>query len=101
MLIIRIDGGTWKILNEAIDLAQMPYLKNLKENGAYGTLLSTIPPISPKANKKIVKNLFTKKEIYKGEKLHLIQDLSLQPEKGYSFVGLFKGKKQFLEEINI
>ena len=49
LLIIGIDGGTWNILNEAIKLKQMPYLENLKVKGAYGTLISTVPPISPSA----------------------------------------------------
>lgn len=55
----------------------------------------------PNTNKKIVKNIFMKQEIYKGEKPHLIPDLIIQPEKGYSFVGIFKGKKHLLEKINI
>ncbi|MFX1504399.1 MAG: alkaline phosphatase family protein, partial [Promethearchaeota archaeon] len=55
----------------------------------------------PETNRTIVKNLYIKKEIYKGEKPHLIPDLIIQPENGYSFVGLYKGKRNLLEKINI
>jgi|Deesub1362A_J573_1020465.scaffolds.fasta_scaffold01563_4 predicted AlkP superfamily phosphohydrolase/phosphomutase len=49
ILIIGIDGGTWKILNPAIDGGHMPYLKSLRETGATGILESTIPAITPAA----------------------------------------------------
>lgn len=49
LLIIGIDGGTWKVLEAAIAGGYMPTLKALKEKGAAGPLLSTIPPKTPAA----------------------------------------------------
>jgi len=49
ILIIGIDGGTWKILDDAIEQGFMPYLQKLIKEGAYGSVSSTIPPISPSA----------------------------------------------------
>lgn len=49
IIIIALDGSTWYILNHLIKQGLMPNLDNLKENGAYGNLLSTIPPITAPA----------------------------------------------------
>ncbi len=49
VLIIGIDGGTWKVLDRAIEAGYMPNLKNLKESGAAGILESTMPAITPAA----------------------------------------------------
>ncbi|MFW9881163.1 MAG: alkaline phosphatase family protein, partial [Candidatus Thorarchaeota archaeon] len=49
ILIIGIDGASWDILDDILNNGYMPYLKNLKENGAYGILNSTLPPISTSA----------------------------------------------------
>ena len=49
VLIIGIDGGTWKILKPAMDEGHMPYLKSLVEAGASGILESTMPAITPAA----------------------------------------------------
>lgn len=49
VLIIGIDGGTWKILGPAIEQGHMPYLKNLRQKGSSGILKSTIPPVTPAA----------------------------------------------------
>lgn len=49
VLIIGIDGGTWKLLKPAMDKGYMPYLKSLVEEGASGILESTKPAITPAA----------------------------------------------------
>ena len=49
VLLIGIDGGTWKILNPAIEQGYMPCLKEMVETGASGVLVSTIPAITPAA----------------------------------------------------
>lgn len=49
ILVVGIDGGTWNILNAAIENGDMPYFGKLKKSGAYGILKSSIPPISPSA----------------------------------------------------
>lgn len=49
VLIIGLDGATWDIYRDIINKNYMPYLKKLKEEGAFGDLSSTIPPISPAA----------------------------------------------------
>ncbi|MFX0032325.1 MAG: alkaline phosphatase family protein [Candidatus Hodarchaeota archaeon] len=50
---------------------------------------------------KIVKKVFTREEIYKGDHPHLIPDLIIQPSKGYSFTGMYKGKKKLIEKITL
>ena len=47
VLIIGIDGGTWKILGPAIEAGAMPYLEKLRQSSASGILESTIPAITP------------------------------------------------------
>jgi len=49
VLIIGIDGGTWKVLKPAIEQGYMPCLKEMVERGASGVLISTIPAITPAA----------------------------------------------------
>ncbi|MHC4185139.1 MAG: alkaline phosphatase family protein, partial [Planctomycetota bacterium] len=49
VLIIGIDGGTWTILEPAIEQGHMPYLRSLRQAGSYGILQSTIPAITPAA----------------------------------------------------
>ena len=49
VLVIGIDGATWDIFDEILNDGYMPYLKKLKDNGAFGILKSSIPPISPTA----------------------------------------------------
>ncbi|MFX1502654.1 MAG: alkaline phosphatase family protein, partial [Promethearchaeota archaeon] len=49
ILIIGLDGAAWSIFDEIISLGYMPYLKKLKDEGAFGGIQSTIPPISPAA----------------------------------------------------
>ena len=46
VFILGLDGGDWKLLDHMIDSGVMPNLKRLKENGAWGDLESTIPPIT-------------------------------------------------------
>ena len=49
MLIVGIDGGTWSVLQPAMQAGYMPYLKALVEGGASGILESTLPAITPAA----------------------------------------------------
>lgn len=49
VLIIGLDGATWTLLNPAMAAGYMPRLSALVETGTRGTLLSTIPPITPAA----------------------------------------------------
>lgn len=49
VLIIGLDGGTWKILKPMMDSGTMPNLKRLAENGALGILQSTVPPVTAPA----------------------------------------------------
>lgn len=46
VLTIGLDGATWVLLDKLIDAGLMPNLKKVKEEGAYGNLESTIPPIT-------------------------------------------------------
>jgi len=46
LLIIGLDGATWDLLKPLIDEGVTPTLKNLMENGVYGNLESTIPPVT-------------------------------------------------------
>lgn len=49
VLIIGLDGGTWKILRPMMDKGVMPNLKNLVDEGTSGILNSTLPPLTPSA----------------------------------------------------
>ena len=49
VLIIGIDGGTWRLLQPLMEEEFMPNLKAVTEEGAWGVLKSTIPPITAPA----------------------------------------------------
>ncbi|MCG8513753.1 MAG: alkaline phosphatase family protein, partial [Halanaerobiales bacterium] len=49
VLIIGIDGGTWDVLNPAIEAGCMPNLSKLLEKSAHSPLNSVIPAITPAA----------------------------------------------------
>jgi predicted AlkP superfamily phosphohydrolase/phosphomutase len=49
VLIIGIDGGTWEVLAPACERGLMPNLNRFRSQGCWGTLHSTIPPITPAA----------------------------------------------------
>ena len=49
LLVIGIDGGTWTILDRALEGGYMPHLKDLVDTGASGILKSTVPAITPAA----------------------------------------------------
>jgi predicted AlkP superfamily phosphohydrolase/phosphomutase len=48
-LIITLDGGTWKILDELITREKMPYLSSLRSTGTSGTLETVVPPLTTTA----------------------------------------------------
>jgi predicted AlkP superfamily phosphohydrolase/phosphomutase len=45
-VVIGMDGATWDLLKPWADEGKLPVLKNLMENGSYGDLESTIPPVT-------------------------------------------------------
>ena len=49
VLLIGLDGVNWRILDEAINAGVMPCLQGLRTDGAWGSLKSTIPTITPAA----------------------------------------------------
>jgi predicted AlkP superfamily phosphohydrolase/phosphomutase len=49
VLIIGLDGGSWRLLDRLCNGGQMPNLRRLRDAGAPGILSSTVPPISPVA----------------------------------------------------
>jgi len=49
VLVIGLDGGTWKLLKPWIESGELPALKSLIEHGFYGYLKSTIPMFTPTA----------------------------------------------------
>ena len=49
LLIIGIDGGTLNIVLPLVKRGALPNIENLINNGTYGTLLSTIPPVTAPA----------------------------------------------------
>jgi predicted AlkP superfamily phosphohydrolase/phosphomutase len=49
MLIFGVDGGTWRILQPAMDAGAMPFLSELCRRGCRGVLESTTPPKTPSA----------------------------------------------------
>ncbi len=49
LLVIGIDGGTWDIVLPMAADGKLPNLQRLMQTGAYGTLHSTIPPVTAPA----------------------------------------------------
>lgn len=49
VLVIGIDGGTWKVLNNLSNQEEIPGITKICKNGICGSLLSTYPPVTPAA----------------------------------------------------
>ena len=49
VLVIGIDGGTWRVLDPFIEEGVTPCLKQLRDAGLHGELTSTIPPLTAPA----------------------------------------------------
>jgi predicted AlkP superfamily phosphohydrolase/phosphomutase len=49
VLVIGLDGATWDLIHPWAQAGHLPHLARLLEEGSGGTLMSTIPPISPAA----------------------------------------------------
>lgn len=49
IVIIGLDGATWDVIHPLISKGKLPTFKHLIENGSYGNLNSTIPPLSAPA----------------------------------------------------
>lgn len=49
LLVIGIDGGTWRVLDPLLAANKLPNLKKLMTKGAFGILESTIPPFTTPA----------------------------------------------------
>ncbi|AIJ04926.1 type I phosphodiesterase/nucleotide pyrophosphatase 2 [Methanocaldococcus bathoardescens] len=46
VVVIGLDGATWDLIKPWADTGELPTFKKLMENGAWGVLESTIPPIT-------------------------------------------------------
>ena len=46
LLIIGLDGATWSIIKPWADEGKLPTFKKLMKKGVWGSLESTIPPIT-------------------------------------------------------
>ena len=46
MMVIGLDGATFKVLEPLMEKGLMPHLKALKEKGSWGILQSTVPPFT-------------------------------------------------------
>ncbi len=49
VLIVGLDGATPDLIERWVDENKLPHLKQMMQNGVYGKLKSTYPPISPAA----------------------------------------------------
>ena len=49
ILIVGWDGGTWRVFGPLVERGLMPNLKSLMDRGSFGTMTSTIPPVTPPA----------------------------------------------------
>ena len=49
LLLLGLDGGTWTVFDPLRRLGLMPNLDALLARSAYGTLRSTIPPVTSAA----------------------------------------------------
>ena len=57
LVVFGLDGGTLDIINPLLEKGRMPNLKRLMRMGSWGTLYSTVPPLSPTAWMTIVTGL--------------------------------------------
>ena len=48
-LIVGFDGATFDVIHPLVEAGRLPNLVRLMREGAWGTLHSTVPPISPSA----------------------------------------------------
>ncbi len=49
VMILGLDGASWRVLRPAIQQGHMPFLESLAQTGSSGVLESTIPPVTPAA----------------------------------------------------
>jgi len=49
VVVIGLDGATWNLIKPWAEEGKLPTFKYLMENGAWGILESTVPPLSPSA----------------------------------------------------
>ncbi len=49
VLVIGLDGATFTILQSLIERGSLPHLAQIQQNGSWGPLLSTIPPVTAPA----------------------------------------------------
>jgi predicted AlkP superfamily phosphohydrolase/phosphomutase len=49
VIVVGLDGGTWSVLDPLLEDGHMPALKALRDGGCWGTLKSTIPPLTAPA----------------------------------------------------
>ncbi len=49
LLVVGIDGGTWRVLDRLLEERRMPHLADLIQQGHRTPLISTIPPITAAA----------------------------------------------------
>src|SRR6516165_4775185 len=49
VMVLGLDGATWDLLEPMIQEGLLPNLARLREQGAWGTLGSVFPPLSPVA----------------------------------------------------
>jgi predicted AlkP superfamily phosphohydrolase/phosphomutase len=46
VFVIGLDGGSWNVIDPLIERGKLPNLGRLKERGAWGELMSTLPPVT-------------------------------------------------------
>lgn len=49
VFVFGVDGGTFEVLAPMMEKGLLPHFKRIQEEGSWGTLESTIPPLSPPA----------------------------------------------------
>lgn len=49
VLVVGLDGATWDVLSPWIENGSLPNMARLRQNGRWGALLSTMPPITAPA----------------------------------------------------
>lgn len=49
VFVLGLDGATWDLLRPLADAGELPHLSRLMAGGAYGSLESVFPPLSPVA----------------------------------------------------
>ena len=104
--VIGLDGATWRIIDPLIDKGKLPFFKKLKEEGVWGELETTTPPVTASAwpsfmtGKKPESHGIYGFELIDGEEIDYINGSYIQDERFWE-VASNQGKKCCIANVPV